>query len=66
MPHLIGQDIDQYHIIDKLGHGSMTNVYKAFDTRLEREVAVKVIRREAVSDEVMGRCCGGSTGKPVR
>ena len=55
MQDLIGQDLGRYHIIERLGEGGMATVYKAFDTRLEREVAVKVIRREAFSPEVVDR-----------
>ncbi|NCS90458.1 MAG: hypothetical protein GW789_17225, partial [Ignavibacteria bacterium] len=46
MPDLIGQPISHYHILDRLGEGGMAIVYKALDTRLEREVALKVIRTE--------------------
>jgi serine/threonine-protein kinase len=45
--NLTGQPLGRYHILEPLGEGGMATVYKAFDTRLEREVAVKVIRREA-------------------
>jgi serine/threonine protein kinase len=51
MPDLNGQLIERYQIKESLGEGGMATVYKAYDTRLEREVAVKFIRREAVSNE---------------
>jgi len=51
MASLIGQKIDRYEILELLGEGGMATVYKALDTRLEREVAVKVIRREAFPPE---------------
>jgi serine/threonine protein kinase len=46
MPDLTGQSIARYHIIGPLGEGGMATVYKAYDTRLERNVAFKVIRLE--------------------
>jgi serine/threonine protein kinase len=44
MPNLTGQSLGRYHILEQLGEGGMATVYKAYDTRLERNVAVKVIR----------------------
>ena len=46
MVNLIGHDIGRYHIVEHLGQGGMAVVYKAYDTRLERDVAIKVIRME--------------------
>jgi len=53
MAGLIGQLLGRYQIHERLGVGGMATVYKAFDTRLEREVAIKVIRREAFPPDEM-------------
>jgi len=55
MTHLIGQSLGRYHILEQLGEGGMATVYKAYDTRLERNVAVKVIRKSAFGSEVIER-----------
>lgn len=47
MSKLIGQNLGRYQILELIGEGGMATVYKAYDTRLERNVAIKVIRREA-------------------
>ena len=41
---------DRYEIIDKVGSGGMADVYKAMDHRLNRFVAVKVLKQEYSSD----------------
>ena len=55
MPNLIGQSLGRYHILEQLGEGGMATVYKAFDTRLERDVAVKVIRVDQFAPAVLER-----------
>ncbi len=42
---------DRYEIIDKIGEGGMSMVYKAMDRRLSRSVAVKIMRDDMASDE---------------
>lgn len=47
-----GQKInDRYQIIKTIGEGGMANVYLAYDTILDRNVAVKVLRGDLATDE---------------
>jgi serine/threonine protein kinase len=55
MTNLIGQSLGRYHILEQLGEGGMATVYKAYDTRLEADVAVKVIRTEQLPPVVLER-----------
>ena len=47
MTGMIGKNFGRYQILELLGEGGMATVYKAYDTHLERDVAIKVIRRDA-------------------
>ena len=46
-----GTHLGPYEIVAALGAGGMGEVYRARDTRLEREVALKVLPAEAVADQ---------------
>lgn len=49
--NMIGKQIDRYRILEQMGQGGMAVVYKAYDVRLERDVAIKIIRKDAVPKE---------------
>ena len=47
--------IDRYLVLGVLGHGGMGDVYLGFDARLERHVAIKVLKRSADSARLSDR-----------
>ncbi|HEY7923792.1 MAG: protein kinase [Burkholderiales bacterium] len=47
--------IGQYRIIESIGQGSTSHVYKGYDDALQRHVAVKVVTGHALSDDVLRR-----------
>jgi serine/threonine protein kinase len=55
MTNLIGQTLGRYYILEQLGEGGMAIVFKAYDSHLEREVAIKVIRTEKLSLDSMAK-----------
>jgi serine/threonine protein kinase len=59
MSDLIDKSLGRYRILEQLGEGGMATVFKARDTTLERDVAVKIIRTDqfppAVLEQVLKR-----------
>ena len=49
-PSLVGTVIGQYRITAALSSGGMGEVYRALDTRLDRDVAIKVLPSAVASD----------------
>src|ERR1700686_282131 len=50
MPH-VGQKFGRYRIEEEIGAGGMGVVYRAYDEKLERELAIKVLTPGALNDE---------------
>jgi serine/threonine protein kinase/formylglycine-generating enzyme required for sulfatase activity len=40
---LLGQQLDEYQLAELLGQGGMARIYRGYDVRLKRNVAIKVI-----------------------
>ncbi len=47
----IGETVSHYRIIEKLGDGGMSTVYRAHDESLDRDVAMKVLRSGILADD---------------
>lgn len=48
--NLIGTKLDDYQILRRLGRGGMADVYVALHQTLDRQVALKVLRRQLAGD----------------
>ena len=55
MPLSIGERLGPYEILAAIGTGGMGEVYKGRDTRLDREVAVKILPQSFVTDAARER-----------
>jgi serine/threonine protein kinase len=51
MSDLKGETVDRYHVLDKIGAGGMGEVWRALDTVLDREVAIKVLPEAVAADQ---------------
>lgn len=51
MENLIGKSIENYRIVSVLGKGGMGIVYKAYDTKLDRYVAIKLLNSNVVDKD---------------
>ncbi|MCX6167921.1 MAG: protein kinase [Ignavibacteriales bacterium] len=51
MENLIGKSIDNYKVVSVLGKGGMGIIYKAYDTKLDRYVAIKMLNSQVNDKE---------------
>jgi serine/threonine protein kinase len=61
---MTGASVNQYRIAASIGAGGMGEVFRARDTRLNRDVAIKVLPKDFVADADRLRRFGATTGAP--
>lgn len=51
MENLVGSTLESFKILSVLGEGGMGIVYKAYDTKLDRHVAIKMLKTKVLKKE---------------
>ena len=51
MADLVGQTLGQYQILDRIARGATSTVYKAYQEKLDRFVAIKVLSPHFIDEE---------------